>query len=112
MMDTERPVYPAFLRQQGETLLMPVRVFPRSNRSDLAIAADGLHVRLTAPPVEGAANEALIALLAERLRLPKRSVRVAQGRASRQKMLEITGLSTEEFWRRLCQEPGTPARKR
>jgi uncharacterized protein (TIGR00251 family) len=93
--------HPAFLKQQGGALLVPTRVFPRSHRSELAIEADGLRVRLTAPPVEGAANEALIALLAERLGLPKRAVRVARGATGRQKMLEITGLSAEEFWRRL-----------
>ncbi len=92
---------PAFLQQQGERLLVPVRVFPRSHRNELSIEADGLRVRLTAPPVEGAANEALIALLAERLGLPKRAVRVARGAAGRQKILEISGLSSEEFWKRL-----------
>jgi uncharacterized protein (TIGR00251 family) len=99
----EHPLHPAFLKQQGQTLLAPVRVLPRSSRNELTIEADGLRVRLTAPPVEGAANEALIALVAERLRLPKRSVRVARGAASRQKTLEITGLSGEEFWQRLRQ---------
>ena len=99
---------PSFLKQQGEALLAPVRVFPRSSRNELTIDADGLRVRLTAPPVEGAANEALIALLAERLGLPKRAIRVARGAASRQKLLEITGLSGEEFWERLQKNP--PAR--
>jgi uncharacterized protein YggU (UPF0235/DUF167 family) len=51
--------------------------------------------------VEGAANEALITLVAERLCLPKRRVRVARGATGRQKLLEIEGLSAEEFWRRL-----------
>ncbi len=104
MTDTQHPARPIFLKQQGNTLLLPVRVFPRSNRSELIVVADGLQARLVAPPVEGAANEALIALFAERLRLPKRSVRLARGRASRQKVLGITGLSAEEFWRRLQQE--------
>ncbi|HLV98123.1 MAG TPA: DUF167 domain-containing protein [Ktedonobacterales bacterium] len=100
-MDTQDTAHPAFLQQHGETLLVPVRVFPRSNRNELTIQTDGLHVRLTAPPVEGAANEALIALLAERLKLPKRAVCVARGASGRQKTIEIVGLSAEEFWRRL-----------
>lgn len=100
-LNPQGAVHPTFLKQQGESLLVPVRVFPRSNRNELTIEADGLRVRLTAPPVEGAANEALIALLAERLGLPKRAVRVARGAAGRQKLLEITGLSGEEFWERL-----------
>lgn len=108
VMETEHSPHPAFLKQQGQArvLLAPARVFPRSNRNEVTIEADGLRVRLTAPPVEGAANEALIALMAERLRLPKRSVRVARGAAGRQKLLEITGLSEEEFWQRLRQNTG------
>lgn len=103
-MNVQDAAHPTFLKQQGDRLLAPVRVFPRSNRNELMIAADGLRARLIAPPVEGAANEALIALLAERLRLPKRSVRVARGATSRKKLLEITGLSADEFWQRLRQE--------
>jgi len=89
------------LKQQGDALLVPVRVFPRSNRNELTVEPDGLRVRLTAPPVEGAANEALVALVAERLKLPKRAVRVVRGTAGRQKTIEITMLSAEEFWQRL-----------
>jgi uncharacterized protein (TIGR00251 family) len=93
--------HPAFLKQRGEILRMPVRVFPRSNRNELTVEADGLRVRLTAPPVEGAANEALIAMLAERLKLPRRAIRVTRGASGRQKTIEISGLSVEEFWLRL-----------
>jgi uncharacterized protein len=103
-MNTEHPAHPAFLKQQDDVLLVPVRVFPRSKRNDLTIEAEGLRVWLTAPPVDGAANEALILLLADRLRLPKRAVRVARGASGRQKMLEIAGLSAEEFWRKLQPE--------
>ena len=92
--------------EKGETVLAPVRVFPRSHRNELTVEAGGLRVRLTAPPVEGAANAALIALVAERLRLPKRAVRVVRGAAGRQKLLEINGLSAEEFWRRLHRGAG------
>jgi|SRR5579859_3705133 len=92
---------PSFLKQQGDALLVPVRVLPRSSRNELAVEADGLRARLTAPPVEGAANEALIVLVAERLKLPQRAVRVARGAMARQKALEITGITGVEFWRRL-----------
>lgn len=105
---SDGPTQPAFLKRQGESLLAPVRVFPLSNRNELSIEADGLRARLTAPPVEGAANEALIALLAERLGLPKRAVRVARGATGRQKVIEISGLSGEEFWKRL--QKNTPER--
>lgn len=67
-----------------------VAVVPNARRT----GADGLHdgalrVRLVAPPVEGKANEALVAWLADQLRLPKRAVRVARGATARRKALEI-----------------------
>ncbi len=100
MMGGEQEGPPAFLREQGKALLVPVRVQPRSSRTALICEADGLRAHLTAPPVEGAANAALIAALAERLHLPKRQILVVRGAAARQKVLAIEGLSAEEFWRR------------
>jgi uncharacterized protein (TIGR00251 family) len=79
-----------------------VRVTPRAGRDVLAVEEDGsLRVRLAAPPVDGAANEALIALLAARLRLPKRAVSLVQGATTREKVVEIGGLSAEDLYRRL-----------
>ncbi len=100
-MGSEQEGPPAFLRGQGKSLQVPVRVLPRSSRNALSCEADGLRVHLTAPPVEGAANAALMALLAERLHIPKRQVSVVRGATARQKLLAIEGLSAEEFWRRL-----------
>jgi uncharacterized protein YggU (UPF0235/DUF167 family) len=87
---------------------LTVRVIPRSRRNALEWEtgeeeAEGgmLKAHLTAPPVEGAANEALVALLAERLRLPKRAISIVRGATSRQKTLEIADLSAEEVTRRL-----------
>ncbi len=102
-MDTQSSSYPSFLRQQGNVLLVPVRVLPRSSHNALTVEASGLRVHLTAPPVEGAANEALIALLAKCLDLPKRRVRVARGTTGRQKVVAVEGLSPEAFWR--CLKP-------
>jgi len=52
-------------------------------------------VRVNAPPVDGAANDAVIAALAEALDVPKRDIRIAAGATSRNKSLEIAGLSRE-----------------
>lgn len=101
LQDKQHSDFPSFVRQQGASLLVPVRVLPRSSRNEMRQESEGLRVSLTAAPVEGAANEALIALLAEKLRLPKRQVQVARGATSRQKVLAIEGLAVEEFWRRL-----------
>lgn len=73
-----------------------VRVIPRSRKNEISWENDTLKVHLTAPPVDGAANEALIALLAERLHVPNRALRIVQGATGRQKVLEIAGMTLAE----------------
>jgi len=72
-----------------------VQVVPRSSKNSLAWEQGVLKARLTAPPVDGAANEALIELLAERLSLPKRDIRIVHGTTSRRKLVEIAGITPE-----------------
>jgi uncharacterized protein (TIGR00251 family) len=81
-----------------------VRVVPRSSRNTLAWEPehpDTLKVHLTAPPVEGAANTALIALLATQLAIPRRSIAIVRGITGRQKVVEIADMDLEEFSRRI-----------
>ena len=70
---------------------------PRASRDELAgfDAAGRLKVRLTAPPVEGAANRALVKLLAKRLGVSRSAVSVVRGETSRNKLVEIDGLSDD-----------------
>ena len=86
--------------KRGVTLR--VRVTPRASRNALAgVQAGALRVRLTAPPVEGAANEALIAYLAELLGIARRQVSIASGLASRSKFVVIVGVDMEQARQRL-----------
>lgn len=79
-----------------------MRAKPRSSRSGLGAVRDGaLEVRVSAPPVEGAANEALIELLARRLDLPRRAVSLVSGEHGRTKRLRIEGLTLDEVRTRL-----------
>ena len=82
-------------------MLITVRVLPRSSKNTLVWEEGQLKARLTAPPVDGAANEALIALLAERLDVPRRSISIVRGASSRQKTVEIAGLSLEDIQQKL-----------
>ncbi len=67
-----------------------VRVQPRASRNELAGIKEGvLRVRLQAPPVDGAANEALVAFMADQLGVPRRLVRIISGFGSRNKVLEV-----------------------
>lgn len=78
-----------------------VRVIPRSRKNSMTWEQDTLKVHITAPPVEGAANEALIAFLAQCLNVPKRDIQIIHGLSGRQKILEIAGItrSDVERWR-------------
>jgi len=78
-------------------MLINVRVIPRSSKNSLEWEQDTLKARLTAPPVDGAANAALIDLLAERLAVPRRTITIVRGSTSRQKIVEIAGLTLAEI---------------
>ncbi|HEY6541355.1 MAG TPA: DUF167 domain-containing protein [Ktedonobacteraceae bacterium] len=80
---------------------LTVRVIPRSSRNAIEWEQGVLKARMTAPPVDGAANDALISLLALKLGLPKRSISIAHGAASRQKVVEIAGMTEAEVTARL-----------
>ena len=71
-----------------------VRVQPRASRNEIAGMQNGvLRVRLQAPPVDGAANEALVAFLADELGVPRRHIRIVSGFGSRNKVLEVDSQS-------------------
>jgi hypothetical protein len=71
-----------------------VRVQPRASRDEIVGKyQDGLKIRLTAAPVDDRANEALCNLLASRLKVPVSAVRIAAGGRSRNKRIEIAGVT-------------------
>jgi uncharacterized protein (TIGR00251 family) len=73
---------------------LAVRVQPRASRSEVVGAyGDGLKVRLMAPPVEGAANEELVELLARTFAVARRSIRILAGERSRSKIVELEGIT-------------------
>ncbi len=75
-----------------------VHVQPRASKTELAgLHAGALKVRVAAPPVDAAANRALIELLAERLGVSRRSVRIVAGGKSRTKLLEADGVTPEQI---------------
>ena len=83
-------------------MILSVRVIPRSSKSKIdGRRGDALLVRLAAPPVDGAANEALIDLLAREFQRPKRDITILSGQSSRDKRIDIAGLSEAEGTERL-----------
>jgi len=83
--------------------MLRLRLTPRaSTNAVLGWRADGvLGVRVTAPPVEGAANRAVEALLAETLGLPRSAISVARGERSRDKLVRVAGMTLAEVRTRL-----------
>jgi uncharacterized protein (TIGR00251 family) len=79
-----------------------VRVIPRAGKSAIAGERDGrMLIRVAAPPVEGAANDAIIELLAKLLDCPRRAVRIVSGENSRSKRLAVDGVTPDEVRRLL-----------
>lgn len=84
---------------------LEVYVQPRASKTELAGLHDGaVRIRIAAPPVDDAANRALIDFVAQRLSVPRRSVRIVAGGASRRKVLEIDGSTLEEITAALRRE--------
>jgi uncharacterized protein len=77
-----------------------VRLQPRASSNEIAGVLDGaLRVRLQAPPVDGAANEALVAFLAGRLDVPRRVIRIVHGATGRNKTIEVEGVTASDVER-------------
>ena len=82
---------------------LEVRVAPRAGRSGFAGLRDGaLLVRLASAPVDGAANDELIALIAKALRIPKRDITIVSGERSRSKRIRIAGIDRDQALARLA----------
>lgn len=90
------------IREGGGELTLRVRVQPRAARNGLAGQREGaLVVRLTAPPVEGAANKALTRLLGRTLGVAPSAVRIVSGARARQKRVAVAGIDAATARERL-----------
>jgi uncharacterized protein (TIGR00251 family) len=79
-----------------------VRLHPRARKNAITgTLGDALKISLTAPPVEGKANHACIEFLSDLLKLPRSSITIAAGQASRNKLIRIPGVSAAEVAARL-----------
>lgn len=89
----------AWYEWQDDTLLLRVRIQPRASRDQIAGVQDRrLKIRITAPPVDGAANQHLIALLAREFGVPKAAVEMLSGKTGREKRLAVHGPRRRPAW--------------
>jgi len=90
------------LQESAGGVTFAVRVHPRAKKNAITGEfGDALKVALTAPPVDGRANEACIAFFAKLLRVPRSSVTIASGQTGRNKVIRVAGLSAEALRERL-----------
>jgi uncharacterized protein (TIGR00251 family) len=82
---------------------LSVKIHPRAKKDAITGTLGGaLKVSLTAPPIDGKANDACIEFFAKLLKLPRSSVTIASGQTGRQKMIRVSGFSAEEVRKRIA----------
>lgn len=92
----------AFIRDDKTGATFAIKVHPRAKKNAITgEVGDALKVSLTAPPIDGRANQACIEFFANLLKVPRASVTIASGESSRNKVIRVAGLSAEEVRRRL-----------
>src|SRR4051794_6496994 len=92
----------AFLREAKDGTLISVKVQPRASRNEIGEAlGNELRIKVTAPPVDSAANEGVIQLFAESLDYPRSRIVLVRGGTSRHKVVKVCGLSPQEVGERL-----------
>src|SRR5436190_23192986 len=85
-----------FLKAGPDGVCLSLKVLPRASKNEIGEVANGeLKIKVTAPPVDAAANEALLRLLADRLDCPRGAVQLLRGQTSRHKQVLIRGMNTE-----------------
>jgi uncharacterized protein (TIGR00251 family) len=90
------------IRETPSGATFQVKVHPRTKKNAITGEVGGaLKLALTAPPIEGRANQACIEFLAEVLKVPRSSVTIAAGESSRNKVIRVRGLSAAQIEQRL-----------
>jgi len=96
------------IRDSPQGATFSVRVHPRAKKNAIAgEVGEAMKVALTAPPVEGRANEACIAFFAELLNVPRSSVTIAAGQSSRNKVIRVAGMAAAQVREKL--RPALPS---
>lgn len=95
------PLLP-YLRRQSDGVWLAIKLQPRASANEIGKPmGNELRIKVTAPPVDSAANEALIRLLAEKLNCARNCVELVRGNTSRHKLIRLRGLTAEEVLKKL-----------
>jgi uncharacterized protein (TIGR00251 family) len=87
---------PSFLSVQPDGALLAVKLQPRASKNEIVgVMGNELRIKVTAPPVNAAANESLLKLLADKLECPRGRVELVRGHTSRHKVIKLHGLDAQ-----------------
>ena len=90
------------IHESADALTFAVKVHPRARKNAVTgELGDAFKLSLTAPPIDGRANEACIEFFAKLLKVPRSSVTIASGQSSRNKVIRVAGLSAEQLRKRM-----------
>ena len=93
------------IRDTPDGATFQVKVQPRAKKNAIVgEVGEALKLALTAPPIEGRANQACIAFLAELLNVPRSSVTIATGQSSRNKVIRVAGMTAKQVKERLSKK--------
>jgi uncharacterized protein len=99
----EKAGVPGFIRIQPDGVLLSIKLQPRASANEIGEPlGEELRVRVTSPPVDSAANEALVRLLAAELDCPRNRVELVRGHSSRHKIVKVYGATQEFVTGKLC----------
>ncbi len=86
------------IKEEQDRVFFKVRVQPRASKNQIAgLYEDAIKLRITAPPVDGEANEACRVYLAELLKVPRSRVEIVSGHTGRNKTIKVVGVSAERL---------------
>jgi len=93
------------VQENGDSISFSVKVQPRAKKNSITGEVGGaLKLALTAPPVDGAANEACVDFFAKSLKVKRSSVTIASGERNRLKVVRVAGVTAQQFWERLSSQ--------
>jgi uncharacterized protein (TIGR00251 family) len=107
MRQTAEPAFrlPAFITAQSDGLLLAIRLQPRASKNEIGEPiGNELRIRVTAPPVDSAANRSLISLLAGIFDCPPNKLELIRGHTSRHKTVRVCGLSAQRVLEAIAQK--------
>lgn len=107
-----RQTPPGFLSVQADGVSLAIKLQPRASADEIGTPlGDELRIKVTAPPVDAAANDALIRLLAQTLGCPRNKLALLRGHTSRHKVVKVYGVPPVVVMEKLdCADPTAPAR--